>query len=357
MTQLKKITVQGYKSIRELKNFELRNINILIGANGAGKSNFISLFRMLSELAEERLQLYVLKHGPDAILHHTRKMTEALSISLDFGHFCYDFNLGATHEDRLKFLQEKLLEIRKDTSKKLSSLGVGQVETNLSKYSDSLCKLARTAISGFGIYHFHDTGELAFIKQQSDSDDYRSLKPDARNLSAFLHRLENEFPQYYERIIDTIRLAMPFFGKFIFIHNPEANKIQLKWQDREGNEFLIHALSDGTLRFICLVTLLLQPSQFLPATILIDEPELGLHPYAINLLAALLQRAAETSQVIVATQSVELLNSFTPEDVVVADRKGNESTFKRLKKEDLEIWLEDYALGDLWLQNVFGGRP
>jgi predicted ATPase len=117
-------------------------------------------------------------------------------------------------------------------------------------------------------------------------------------------------------------------------------------------------LSDGTLRFICLTTLLLQPKSLLPDTLLIDEPELGLHPFAINLLADMLQEAAESKQVIVSTQSVELLNAFQPEDVVVVQREEDASVFKRLDKAALSDWLaDDYSLGELWKRNILGGRP
>jgi predicted ATPase len=133
----------------------------------------------------------------------------------------------------------------------------------------------------------------------------------------------------------------------------------LEWTERgrPDTPWKAHVLSDGTLRFICLATLLLQPPQLMPDIILIDEPELGLHPYAINLLAQMLKRAAETKQVIVSTQSVELLNAMAPEDVVVAGRDNGATTLKRLDSADLTDWLEDYSLGELWKRNVLGGRP
>lgn len=118
-----------------------------------------------------------------------------------------------------------------------------------------------------------------------------------------------------------------------------------------------HALSDGTLRFICLATLFLQPPEQLPATIVLDEPELGLHPYAIALLADMVRSAAQHTQVILATQSVTLVNQFEPEDILVVDRIQGKSAFRRLGKEEMASWLEDYGLGDLWEKNLLGGRP
>jgi predicted ATPase len=91
--------------------------------------------------------------------------------------------------------------------------------------------------------------------------------------------------------------------------------------------------------------------------VLIDEPELGLHPYAINLLAEMIKQVAETKQIIVSTQSVELLNAFEPEDIIVVEREQGATVLKRLDSEELGDWLEDYTLGELWKRNILGGRP
>ena len=184
------------------------------------------------------------------------------------------------------------------------------------------------------------------------------MKPAADNLAAYLARLKNAFPDAYERIVDTIKLAAPFFGGFV-VRDPLPESIELEWfeQNDPDTPYKAHVLSDGTLRFICLTTLLMQPAFLLPDTVLIDEPELGLHPYAINLLADMLKQVAETKQVIVSTQSVELLNAFEPQDVVVVERENGASVLKRLDTVELKDWLEDYNLGDLWQRNVLGGRP
>jgi energy-coupling factor transporter ATP-binding protein EcfA2 len=173
-------------------------------------------------------------------------------------------------------------------------------------------------------------------------------------------------------------LVAPFFGDFVFRYFL-PDKARIEWTER-GNidtPYSAHALSDGTLRFICLATLLLQPIELLPDTVLIDEPELGLHPYAINILANMIKRVAEEKQLIISTQSVELLNEFEPADVIVVEREPNVSNlppysvpfvpglaqeeygsiFKRLDTEQLKNWLEDYALGELWKSNVLGGGP
>jgi len=176
-------------------------------------------------------------------------------------------------------------------------------------------------------------------------------------LAAFLYLLQETQPDYYRQIVETVRLVAPFFNDFVLRPNPfNEDKIQLEWQEKGSDgPFSANYLSDGTLRFICLATLLQQPN--LPTTILIDEPELGLHPYAIVVLANMLRSAATQTQVIISTQSVPLVNQFTPEDIIVVDRQDGQSTFERRSTANLEAWLDDYGVGDLWEKNLLGGRP
>jgi predicted ATPase len=212
-------------------------------------------------------------------------------------------------------------------------------------------------LSSYCVYHFHDTGDTAPAKAACDVEDNRSLRPQAENLAAFLYWLQEKKPGYFSNIQDTVRQIAPFFGKFNLAPSRlNESKIRLEWAEKGSDAYFnASALSDGTLRFICLATLLLQPEP--PPLILLDEPELGLHPAAINLLAALLQSAATRTQIIVATQSVTLVDQFTPEEVWTVDREGNQSVFRHLARQDLGAWLDGYSLGELWQKNVFGGRP
>ena len=207
------------------------------------------------------------------------------------------------------------------------------------------------------VYHFHDTSESARIKQTGDIADNQVLRPDASNLAAFLFLLKEKHPDHYAGIVDRIRMVAPFFDDFLLRPQPlNEEKIRLEWKERGSDAYFnAHALSDGTLRFICLATLLLQPS--LPSIVLLDEPELGLHPYAIAVLADLLRDAATKTQVVASTQSVSLVNQFEPKDVIVVEREGPETTFRRLDQADMAQWLEEYTLGELWEKNVLGGRP
>ncbi len=353
---LSRIVLKGYKSI---KNCELRfkSLNVLIGANGAGKSNFVSVFKMVQQILENNLQLYVGRQGgPDALLHFGRKKTAAIDFELYFNQNGYICKLEPTADNRLMFANEAFCYAEGSQH----SIGGGHFETQAHTGTKTdIDRHVVQSIRGWRVYHFHDTGDGSLIKQRHSINDNTYLRPDARNLAAYLYYLKQSHPNSYQKIVKTIRLVAPFFGDFHLRPNPvNADMIELEWvQKGEDLPFKAHYLSDGTLRFICLAAVLLQPECRQPATILIDEPELGLHPYAIVVLASLLKSAAINKQIIVSTQSVELVSEFEPEDLVVVDHKKGESHFSRLESEKLEEWLKEYSLGELWKKNIFGGRP
>lgn len=365
MAKLSQLTIRGYKSIRELENFKLTDLNILIGANGAGKSNFISIFKLLETIYQQRLQEYVIDHdGPDAFMHYGRKVTKQINMEFYFDVNGYEFTLQPTLANKIKITNETLHFTghisRYDRQPRYPSRHLIQDVGNEAKLKESIDQYAqyiKPAIKSWRIYHFHDTSDTAAVKQIHSTSDNLRLKPDAANLAAFLNRLKQKFQQNYSLIVKTIRLVAPFFDDFIFREGEES--IQLEWKERDNPDtpFKAHILSDGTLRFICLATLLLQPKSLMADTILIDEPELGLHPYALSILADLIKVASENTQLIISTQSVELINHFSPNDIIVVDRVNNASTFRRLDETELQDWLEDYNLGDLWKQNIIGGRP
>jgi predicted ATPase len=197
------------------------------------------------------------------------------------------------------------------------------------------------------------------MRKTAKVDDNRFLRPDGSNLPAFLYFLKLKHPEEYELIRDTIRRVAPFFDDFSLeplLLNP--SDLKLEWRHRNSAQYFdAAALSDGTLRFIALATLLMQPKKHRPSAILVDEPELGLHPYAIEILAAMIRQAAVDTQVIVSTQSSLLLDHFDPEDVLVAERNTGGTTLKRLDSNQLRDWLQDYSLGQLWEKNEIGGRP
>jgi predicted ATPase len=365
MSKLDRVQVSGFKSIGSM-DLSLNSLNVLIGANGAGKSNFIGVFDLLNQIVEERLQLFVGKAGgADALLHFGRKTTEEMVIHTYFGRNAYEIGLTSAAQDTLIFSKE--IEYYHGGGRYerpfTDSLGSGHKETLLYEESRRFPERITIAdhvlknLKSWKVYHFHDTSENAPVKQTGDLSDNAILRADASNLAAFLYLLQEKHAENYARIVKTIRLAAPFFDDFVLRPSPlNPNKILLEWREvKSDSYFNVHALSDGTLRFICLATLLLQPN--LPTTVVIDEPELGLHPYAIVLLASLMRSAATQTQVIVSTQSVSLVNQFAPEDIVVVDREEGQSTFKRLDAASVESWLGEYGLGELWEKNILGGRP
>jgi len=360
--EIKAIKIRGFKSIRDL-DLPLNSLNVLIGANGSGKSNFISLFNLLNRIIEERLQVFVAQAGgPDSLLHYGRKTTDKLEVKIDFPPNSYEFSLIPTQDNSLIFDEETCYfhDPKYEIPCKVD-LGGGQKETALNsndvEWGQGVIEHVLNSIESWIIYHFHDTSPSSLMKQKGNLDDNLMFRADAANLAAYLFLLREKHRQHYDNIVATVQLAAPFFDDFILRPDPlNPRMIQLEWREKASDTYFnAHALSDGTLRFICLAVLLLQPHP--PSLILLDEPELGLHPYAINLLADLLKSAATHTQVIVATQSVTLVNQFDYPDIIVVEREDRQSVFRQLKGEDMEHWLDEYGLGDLWEKNVIGGRP
>lgn len=361
MSKIDKLTIQGFKSIRSLDKLQLKNLNVLIGANGVGKSNFVSYFRMLHELVEGRLQVWTSKQGgADRILTFGLKETNQLSSILRFNdRDGYGIFLAPTLDESFTILEEEIYFGEACFEK----LGGGTRESLLKQRTSQkpVAHLteAYNLLSNIKVFHFHDTSDTAAVIRLGAVQDNEYLRPDAGNLAAYLFKLQRENPDVYAQICKTVRLAVPFFDDFVLKPVPLTSgeeQIRLLWKQADSDYPLWPSqLSDGSIRFICLVTALLQPNP--PSTIIIDEPELGLHPYAITLLGALLRSASKRMQVIVSTQSVPLLNEFELDDLIVVEREQGVSTFKRLDADKFRTWLDDYSVGELWEKNIIGGRP
>ena len=367
---LKSLTIRGFKSIETLENLELSKLNVLIGANGAGKSNFVDFFRMLRAMTEEGLQQFVTEHGgPDGFFFMGPKHTSRISARLEFGENIYQFDLAPTSSAELMIAEEYIRLGRNLAPLHTPYLrSQGTRESFLRKTTDrGLPEWQLTAalgvnvydsIAGWVVYHFHDTSMLAPMRRDQSPRDYRRLRPDASNVAALLLYLREKHAETYSLICDTVRMIAPFLDDFVLRPEERGGQewVRLEWSQK-GSDFPFQPsqLSDGTIRFICLATALLQPGP--PTTILIDEPELGLHPYAIALLAELVQSAAERTQVILSTQSPSLLDRFRVEDVIVVSREQGRSIFRRLDSSALHEWLQEYSIGELWQKNVVEGAP
>ncbi len=360
-----RLTINGFKSIRHLDQFKLESLNVLIGANGSGKSNLVSYFRMLWEMTEQNLQVWTKKQGgADRILNDGIKETQEIDSFILFGLNGYQFSLEATAEGGFTFTNETLYFNGPYYGKKFTKIGSGHMESKLKENFEkskngSTADYCFSSISNWKVFHFHDTSDTAGVKRLCSLHHSYSLHQDASNLAAFLYRMTNESPEVYQQIRKIVTLAIPFFDDFVLKPQKlptEEEQIRLLWRQKDSDYALWPSqLSDGSIRFICLVTALMQPDP--PSTIIIDEPELGLHPYAITLLGSLLRSASKRMQVIVSTQSVPLVNEFSIEDLIIVEREQNATVFKRYTEEEFKTWLDEYSVGELWEKNILGGRP
>lgn len=365
---LTKVELKGYKSIKDL-TLDLKKINILIGANGSGKSNFISFFKLLRWMMQTpgQFQMFVGKSGgANSLLFDGAEVTPQLTASLEFeteaGINEYFMRLSHAASDTFIFVEEKYRFSRNTYQSKASwnFLDAGHREAKLldvaAQGEDKTAQTILALLQNCVVYQFHNTSETARIRQRWTIEDNRYLREDGANLASFLLRLREFNYKVYSRIVETIRLIAPFFIDFVL--ETVGNSVILQWQEQDTDLiFSSHQASDGTLRTMALVSLLLQPEDDLPNVIILDEPELGLHPYAINIVAGLLQSISNKTQIIIATQSPMLIDCFEPEDIIIVERKERESRFCRQNSEQLKDWLEDYSLSELWNKNIIGGRP
>lgn len=355
---LKSLTVRGFKSIRELESFELGRLNVLIGANGSGKSNFISLFDMLAAVVGRRLRLFVAQNGgPDTLLFGGREGSSQIDVELMFGENGYEFSL-VPEMSHMVFADESTRVINGWSSSR-RHLGMGHNEALLPGIvTDTAAVYMTSAMRKWRYYHLHDTGTRSPIWYPQSVIDNLVLKSDGSNLAPFLRRLCEQYPHSYNSVLQTVRMGAPFLSDFVYRDNP-GDRVGLEWLDVDDLDTPHQPiqLSDGTLRFVCLVTALLQPPDLLPKIILIDEPELGLHPHNITLLCELIKVVSSTSQIVLSTQSVDVINEFSPEDIVILDRHNGASSFTRPEPDSLSDWLEHYSLGELWIMNILEGRP
>ncbi len=366
MDKLQRLTLKGFKSIKAL-DLKLHPLNILIGANGAGKSNLISFFKMLNEMMAGRFQQYIGMSGrAQSLLYFGSKTTPQIEANLEFevenGVDIYHIRLFHAAGDTLFFAEETIsFQETEWASSRTDVLGAGHQEAKIGeavREGKQTARILKYLLDRCRVYHFHDTSSTASVRQSCYFGDNRWLMPDAGNLAALLLRFRDENGGVaYQRIVGTIRLIAPFFDDFVL--EPDAsNRVILNWREKDSDRvFGPHQFSDGTLRAICLVTLLLQPENELPKLIVVDEPELGLHPYALNVVADLFSKTALYTQILISTQSSSFLDNFDPEDVIAVNREGKESQFKRLNPTELDAWLDEYSLGEVWEKNIIGGGP
>jgi len=355
---INKIQIENFKSIRKL-DLPLNQINILIGANGAGKSNFISFFKLLDNLYHRNFQNYIADYaGAENILYFGLKQSDYLYSNIEFDKINrYYFKLRPNKVGNLYFETEGTQFKTNSGFWDKKDLGNGYNESILINQRNGRHEYVKAYMKSFKVFHFHDTSNTSKIKQKCDINDNEYLRDDARNLAAYLFLLQEKHHKEFKKIEMSVRSVAPFFECFqLKPDRIKEDQIRLEWKERNSDMYLnaMH-LSDGTLRFIALASLLLQPN--MPKTIIIDEPELGLHPFAINKLSGLIKQASAHSQIIISTQSINFIDNFDPENIITVDRKDNQSVFNPQNSTNLKDWIAEYSIGELWNKNVIGGRP
>lgn len=365
--KIKSFSIEGFRSIKRLENFAASDINVMIGTNGAGKSNLIAFFRLLSFALKSptNFQNHLNQLGRGSgILHLGPKTTQSfagkIAIETKRGNNEYEFRLALKGREDLIYMHEAVRFTNPSISTSTvpwKDIGVMGAQSALATHSstNTTVKVIASIFKNIYTYQFHDTSPFAEIRQSWQIADGRYLRESGSNLGSFLYNLKENYNDHYLRLVEYIREVLHTFDDFILL--PLGERIELQWLEKNSEYvFTAYQASDGTLRFFALVALLAQPPELLSKIMFVDEPELGLHPAAIEFVAGLIKKASAHSQMFISTQSPDMVSQFEPEDVIVVEKKGHESTFKRLQLAELEGWLEEYSLGQIWAMNIVGGQ-
>ena len=370
--RIESVRIRGFRSLKDVELRDLPDAQVLIGANGSGKSNFIRFFDMLSWMLKSRqLGEFVERQGgADDQLYRgnrfTPRMEAEVRLRTDSGLNDYRFALAYGSPDRFYFSSEEFRFSRESLygEARWTSLEGGHREAKIVEAAQShisgidqttasvIVKLLRNCT----VYQFHDTSAGASIKRVWDVQDNYRLRSDGGNLAAILYYLEQHEIKRYELICRHIGRILPVFDRFSI--DERFGKVQLRWKAKHtGRSFGAHLTSDGSLRFMALATLLNLPHELMPDVILLDEPELGLHPAAITLVADMIRVLSEQRQVILATQSPLLVDCFELDEMLVLELHDDATVFRQLDSDQYTQWLDDFTTGELWQQNLLGGRP
>jgi len=375
-TKIENINIKGFRSLADVTILELPDVTVMIGTNGSGKSNIIRFFEMLSWMLKSRqLAEFVARQGGagDQLFgghQQSLLLQSVISMKTQAGQNDYQFSLAHAHPDRLIFLHEayRFSGIGYPSEADWQHLGSGHDEARIvdaaqglidsdTYYNPTTASTIVHLLRDCATYQFHDTSDNSRFKTKWDVSDNNYLRNHGGNLAAILYRLEHEDLHRFDLICRHIRRVLPEFDRFVI--EESYGKVLLRWKAKwTEKSFGAHLTSDGSLRFFALVTLLNLPSEMLPSVILLDEPELGLHPAAIGLVAGMIQQLSHDKQIIVATQSPLLVDEFELDEIIVLDLEDGRTKLRKLNADDYQVWLrQDYTPSQLWQKNVLGGRP
>jgi len=372
--KLLSFSIAGFKSFHaDGQEIKTGDITVLLGANGSGKSNIVSFFKMLGYMMTNALQSFVGENGSaSALLHYGPKKTNRIAATLNFADDNavdrYNFTLAHAAGDTLIFREESVYCKLSDKAKPFElTLDPGLKESGLCEIikepKTTTIRVIYQLLKNIHVFQFHDTSKEARIRNSGYINDNSFLRSDGGNLAAMLYAMKSnaETEKYYKRIVRYIQHIMPQFGDFVLeAATLNSSSIMLNWKEKNA-EYLFgpHQLSDGSLRFMALTTLLLQPPSQLPSVIVLDEPELGLHPAAISALGGMVKTASKYCQIILATQSPRLVDEFSLSELVIIERdeQYNCTLINSLDLDELQQWITQYSNSELWEKNVLGGKP
>lgn len=362
--RIRSVSIQGFRSLKSIENLELPQLTVLIGGNGAGKSTLIRFFEMLSwMLKSKNLQEFVMRHGggDDQFFmgaRQTPRIHAELCLDTEKGQNDYRFDLvHLSAGDTVMVMNEAYRYSANNISTKADWIQIDAVgkESGLLEQTNKTAKTIAALLRQCSTYQFHDTSMNAAIHNRWDVTESFRLRSDGGNLAAVLLDLRKTDGKRYELIVQQICRVLPAFKDFVL--EEEAGKVLLRWGSRQSDKvFGSHLTSDGSLRLFCLLTLVNLPPDRLPDVMFFDEPELGLHPHAITLVAEMFKRLSLKRQIFLATQSPYLVDCFELENIIVASANNGETVLRNLPREQYQEWLDDeYQLSDIWLKQAVGG--
>ena len=365
--RIEEVSIEGFRSLAKVEKLKLPNLTVLIGANGAGKSNLIRFFEMLAwMLRGQNLQDFIARNGfGDDQLYmgarRTPRMNAEIRIATNRGYNDYRFGLAhVSAGDTLIFVDEayRYSDHKRDGQAPWTVLPSGNREAGLveASVSNQTAQVMVSLLKRCTTYQFHDTSAKANIKQAWDVQDAIWMRSDGANLAPILLRLLDNDIKRYKTIVWQIARVLPGFADFEL--QPAYGKVALRWRGRFSDKtFGTHLTSDGSLRLFCLLTLLNLPAEMLPDVMFFDEPELGLHPHAITLVAEMIKTLSQARQVFIATQSPFMVDCFELEDVIVANNHDGATELCTLPRARYQQWLdEEYLVSDLWLKEPVGSN-
>jgi len=411
LTLFDHIKIEGFRSFKKVE-LDLAPLSVLIGPNNGGKSNFLDLMSLMAEAGQGQLEEGIDSRGGfrgiasgfrwlGEVVIEFRFQAERLRRFSPYLEIPPLPGLPGIQEPDIRYMLAiaspafgtSRVQVEEATERVLPHQPRPEVlmtrgkdgcafrfidpatglETQESKALESESELAIFQVRD--LYRFPILYKL--LKQFQEWTLYRDinvgpeapmrlprlvrptvrLAPDGGNLSSVLNSIQQQHPGVWDEIVELLRIAYPDFKTITFPPEGGDGKVVLRWWESPFEKEGVSAnfLSDGTLKFLCLVAILKSPDP--PPLICIDEPEIGLHPDWIKLVAEMMQSAAARTQVIVATHSPQIIAELDPEQVIVTEKENGETRLNRLERRDLEKWLKNFNLSELWLAGHFGGLP